>query len=77
MVIHENSKKGNIIRYNGNNRNNRMFGGGPAPNQQIILRFPGDIAINNAGYVFVTDGNNHCIRIFSPFPYYTHIKCHL
>ena len=52
MVIHENSKKGNIIRYNGNNSNNNMYGGGPAPNQQIILSFPGDIAINNSGYLF-------------------------
>jgi 6-phosphogluconolactonase (cycloisomerase 2 family) len=76
MVIQKNSKKGNIIRYTRNNRNNRnitMFGGGPAPNQQLVLNRAEGIEINNTGYVFVADYNNHCIRIFSPNPDYTHI----
>jgi sugar lactone lactonase YvrE len=68
MVIQKNSKKDNIIRYNGNNS---MFGGGPVANQQLSLNLPYGIAINNAGFVFVADSENHCIRIFSPNPYYT------
>ena len=76
MVIQKYSKKGNIIRYNKNNGNNRnisMFGGGPAPNQQLGLNAPDGIAINNTGYVFVADRDNHCIHIFSPLPDYIHI----
>jgi 6-phosphogluconolactonase (cycloisomerase 2 family) len=68
MVI---CKKDNIIRYNGNNGNNSMFGGGPVANQQLVLNRPTDIAINNAGFVFVSDRTSHCIRIFSPHPDYT------
>ena len=68
MVIQKNSKKDNIIRYNANNS---MFGGGPAPNQELGLNEPDGIAINNTGYVFVADSRNHCIRIFSPNPDYT------
>ncbi len=74
MVIQKNSKKGNIIRYNRNNGNNgniSMFGGGPLANQQFELNQSHDIAINNAGFVFVADTENHCIRIFSPNPDFT------
>ena len=70
MVIQKNSKKDNIIRYNGNNS---MFGGGPVANPQINLKDYDVIAIHNTGYIFVSTPVSHCIRVFSPNPDYTHI----
>jgi len=72
MVIQKNSKKGNIIRYNKYNQNNRitnMYGGGPIP----VLQTYDVITIHNTGYVFVSTPLNHCILVFTPNPDYIHI----
>ena len=67
------SKNGKIIIYNKSNKNNRKINikGGFAPKLKSLFNYPRGIAINNTGYIFVVDSDNHCIRIFSPNPEYT------